>query len=300
MPELPEVETVRRGLEQATLNQRITAVEVLYPRSIGAPDSYTAFQTGLQGCEITGWFRRGKYLYAMLIRPSVPTPNAGGWLGVHLRMSGQLLWLDPSDPLQVHTRVRLMMEAIAPNQGRAKKSVRGDCHELRFVDQRTFGQMWWVPPDVPLESVMTGLQRLGPEPFAEEFSVAYLQDALAGRVRSVKSVLLDQQLVAGVGNIYADEALFLSRILPMTRCCDLNAKQIRALHQAIREVLARAIAAGGTTFSTFTGVMGVNGNYGGDAWVYGRKGEACRQCGSLIEQIRLVGRSAHFCPLCQR
>jgi formamidopyrimidine-DNA glycosylase len=148
--------------------------------------------------------------------------------------------------------------------------------------------------------VMTGLQRLGPEPFAAEFSLAYLREQLAGRVRSVKSALLDQQLVAGIGNIYADEALFISRILPTTRCCDLKEKQIRMLHNAIQDVLKRAIAVGGTTFSTFTGVMGVNGNYGSDAWVYGRKGQACRQCGSLIEQIRLVGRSAHFCPICQQ
>jgi formamidopyrimidine-DNA glycosylase len=207
----------------------------------------------------------------------------GGW-GVHLRMTGQLLWMAEDEPLQKHCRVRLQFP-----QGR----------ELRFVDQRTFGQMWWVPPGCPPATIMTGLAELGPEPFAPEFSVAYLVEQLQGRKRPIKNALLDQRLVAGVGNIYADEALFLSGIQPQTLSAALSPQQIERLHGAVVKVLQDSIAARGTTFSDFRDVSGVNGNYGGIAWVYDRKGQACRHCASPIERIRLAGRSAHFCPTCQ-
>lgn len=280
MPELPEVETVRRGLNQITLNQVIQGGEVLLERTVAAPATAAGFLAGLQQCTIQQWHRRGKYLLAELSNPA-----AAGWLGVHLRMTGQLLWVDPSEPLQKHTRVRLFM---------------GCDRELRFVDQRTFGQMWWVPPDVPPESVMTGLQALGPEPFSEEFSVTYLSAQFKQRRRPVKNALLDQTIVAGVGNIYADEALFMSGIRPETLCTALTQTQIQRLRDNIVQVLQASIGAGGTTFSTFRGVTGVNGNYGGMALVYGRDGERCHTCQTMIERIRLAGRSAHFCPQCQR
>ncbi|MBD2595759.1 DNA-formamidopyrimidine glycosylase [Nostoc spongiaeforme FACHB-130] len=277
MPELPEVETVRRGLNQLTLNQNITGGDVLLNRTIAYPFSVDEFIQGIQGRAIIAWHRRGKYLLAEL------SPGAG-YLGVHLRMTGQLLWLHRDEPLHKHTRVRLFF---------------GDQQELRFVDQRTFGQMWWVPSKMQVESVITGLAKLAADPFAPEFTVEYLAAKLKNRRRPIKTALLDQSVVAGLGNIYADEALFKCGVLPETLCTDLQPQQIEQLRKVIIEVLETSIAAGGTTFSNFLNVKGINGNYGGVAWVYNRAGEPCRVCHNVIQRIRLAGRSSHFCPQCQ-
>ena len=193
-------------------------------------------------------------------------------------MTGQLLWLQSDIPLHKHTRVRLFF---------------ADKRELRF------GKFWLVDDAHAPEAIITGLQKLGPEPFADEFSVTYLQAKLAKSRRQIKPLLLDQQLVAGVGNIYADESLFLSGIHPTTLACDLTLPQIEKLRTAVIEVLQKSIAAGGTTFSDFLQITGVNGNYGGMAWVYGRKGEPCSVCGTAIAKIKIGGRSSHFCPQCQ-
>lgn len=282
MPELPEVETVRRGLNQLTLNQEILGGDVLLHRTIAHPFSVSEFLTGLQNLTISNWQRRGKYLLAELSDGgSAPT---AGYLGVHLRMTGQLLWVKRDQPLQKHTRVRLFFQ---------------NDRELRFVDTRTFGKMWFVPPNVAPESIVTGLSRLGPEPFSDDFSVEYLASSLKSRQRAIKTALLDQELVAGVGNIYADEALFLSGISPQRLCANLNILQIERLREAVIQVLQTSIESGGTSFSDFLSVLGVNGNYGGVAWVYGRKGEACRVCGTTISRVKLAGRSSHFCPNCQ-
>lgn len=279
VPELPEVETVRRGLNRTTLNQEILGGDVLLDRTVAAP-SLPEFLAGLRGTTIAQWHRRGKYLLAELVRQAHPA----GYLGVHLRMTGQLLWLNRAEPLAKHTRVRLLF---------------ANERELRFVDQRTFGQMWYVPIECRPESVITGLQLLGPEPFSDDFSIEYFASKLKGR-RPIKTALLDQAIVAGVGNIYADESLFLSSIHPQTLCVDLTREQIERLHETVRQVLQASIEANGTTFSTFRNVEGINGNYGNVAWVYARDGEACRTCGSVIQRLRLAGRSAHFCPACQQ
>ena len=343
MPELPEVETVRRGLNQATLNQKIEGGDVLLPRTIAHPLSAAKFLAGLKDVTIARWYRQGKYLLAELStekqgtprdhlilcppasgvshphcvplryhpqplshqgrggqekffyttdakghdiipNPQSPIQNPAGWLGVHLRMTGQLLWLERDQPLHKHTRVRLFF---------------GESRELRFVDQRTFGQMWWVPPTERPENVISGLKRLGPDPFSAEFSGEYLVEKLRSRRRPIKNALLDQQLVAGIGNIYADEALFKSGVRPTTLCTSLSLEQIARLRTAIIEVLQASIEAGGTTFSNFLNVQGINGNYGGVAWVYNRHGQPCRDCGASIQKLKLAGRSSHFCPQCQ-
>jgi formamidopyrimidine-DNA glycosylase len=284
VPELPEVETVRRGLNQVSLDQTIMGGDVLLDRTIAHPISLNDFMDGVKGTAIAQWHRRGKYLLAELIDTRSSESSPAGWLGVHLRMTGQLLWLLQTEPLQKHCRVRLLF---------------ANGQELRFVDQRTFGQMWWVPPGVLPETVMLGLSRLGPEPLSEAFSVEYFAQQLQGRKRPVKNALLDQAIVAGIGNIYADESLFLSQIQPTTLCSQLKPQQIQRLHTAIIQVLQTAIDARGTTFSDFRDVKGINGNYGNVAWVYDREGEPCRVCQSSIVRIKLAGRSAHYCERCQ-
>ncbi|MEP6516002.1 DNA-formamidopyrimidine glycosylase [Microcoleus vaginatus] len=309
MPELPEVETICRGLNQATLDREMLGGDVLLNSTIARSISATDFLTKLKGKSIARWYRRGKYLLAELsqfpegerekgkggeFRDQTPSssllpssfllPSKAGWLGVHLRMTGQLLWVNRSEPLQKHARVRLLFE--------------GD-QELRFVDQRTFGQMWYVPAETEVSSTVIGLKLLGPEPFSDEFTTEYLTRKLHRRARPIKTALLDQSLIAGLGNIYADETLFLSGVMPTTLCADLTAEQIGRIHTAIIQVLQKAIESGGTTFSNFLNVQGVNGNYGGVAWVYNRAGQPCRTCSTTIERIKLAGRSTHFCPLCQ-
>lgn len=276
MPELPEVETVRRGLEAATLDQSITGGEVLLARAIAGGLSSCDFLAALAGQSLTGWERRGKYLLGQL--------GNGGSLGVHLRMSGQLLWRSPPSPPCSHTRVRLFFASG---------------HELRFVDQRTFGRMWWVPPGDRPEDIISGLSRLGPEPLEPGFSSDYLYEKLKSTHRPIKTALLDQGIVAGMGNIYADESLFLSGLHPQRIAASLTQTEVVILHQQICTVLDQGIQAGGTTIRNFVSPEGVNGHYSGQAWVYGRKGNPCRRCQSPIERLRLGGRSSHYCPQCQ-
>jgi formamidopyrimidine-DNA glycosylase len=283
VPELPEVETVRLGLNAVTCGSVMVDIAVLLDRTIAHPE-LEKFQAGLRDSHIVTWERRGKYLLATLARAHSSMPQAAGWLGVHLRMTGQLLWLPAAAPLHQHTRVRLRFEQ---NQ------------ELRFVDQRTFGRMWWVAPIEDPHTQISGLGALGPEPLSPGFSSQYLAGVCRRCDRPIKNVLLDQSLIAGLGNIYVDESLFLSGIHPTCRCHALKPRQIEVLHGAIQRVIQTALAQGGTTFSDFRQVNGVNGNYGGVAWVYRRKGQPCRQCGTPIALIRLAGRSCHFCPQCQ-
>lgn len=281
MPELPEVETVKQGLNKLTLDQPIQGGEVLLARTLAYPAEIQQFWQGITGTAIAHWSRRGKYLLAQLNNDSA---QPAGHLGVHLRMTGQLLWVKQTTPLQKHTRIRLL---FAHNQ------------ELRFVDTRTFGKFWYIPPGIKPQLIITGLQKLGPEPFAEDFSVEYFNQQLHHRRRLIKTLLLDQSLVAGIGNIYADEALFQSGIRPDRLAADLTNKQSQKLHQAIINVLQTAIDKGGTTFSDFLNLLGVSGNYGNCAFVYGRYQQPCRVCGTNIEKIKLAGRTSHFCPNCQ-
>ena len=281
VPELPEVETVRRGLEQIVGPLLIQRVEVLRTRTVGFPrGDGEAFAQALAGCQLARWRRRGKYLISAVWRDGVPD----GELGVHLRMTGQFRWLLLNEsPVCKHTRVRFLSET----------------RELRFVDIRSFGMMWRIPPGVATHQVMTGLQRLGPEPFDPHFDGRYLHRRLRASQRPIKSALLDQSVVAGVGNIYADECLFLARIRPHHRSGGLSTAQLQVLRDQLVAVLQRSIRKGGTSFRSFRDLHGINGNYGEMAWVYGREGEPCRHCGATIRRIVLSGRSSHWCHRCQ-
>ena len=277
MPELPEVETVRRGLADRLRSFVIADVEVCRSRAVANPESPQAFESALRGAEVGEWTRRGKYLMATL------HPDRGVW-GVHLRMTGQFQWHpEPSEPCR-HTRVRIWN----PQD-----------QELRFVDMRSFGEMWWVPPGQPVEAVITGLTRLGPEPFSDAFTAKYLKERLKGSSRPIKTALLDQALVAGVGNIYADESLFAAGIKPLTPAGRLSLARLETLRGCLVDVLQASIGAGGTTFSDFRDLEGVNGNCGGQALVYRRGGEPCRRCGATLIRQKLSGRSTHWCASCQ-
>ena len=288
MPELPEVETVRRGLANRLDQFVISDLEVCRDRAIASPGGPECFEAGLVNCRVGDWTRRGKYLYAELHRPGLSKPdspeeNAGYW-GVHLRMTGQFQWIENDTPPCKHTRVRFW-------------NAKGQ--ELRFVDLRSFAEMWWVPPNIAVESIITGLKKLGPEPFSQDFKTQYLQERLKGSTRSIKAALLDQSIVAGTGNIYADESLFAAGIRPETAAGQLNRKQLDKLRECLIEILELSIGAGGTTFSDFRDLEGVNGNYGGQAAVYRRTGQPCPRCGKAIERIKLAGRSTHWCSSCQ-
>jgi len=276
MPELPEVETVRRSLNESTCDRSIISSEILLERTIAYPENQKEFNSGLQGTKILGWHRRGKYLLAEL--------NNKSWLGVHLRMTGKLLWCDRSLEIHKHTRVRIYFE---------------DKQELRFNDQRTFGQMWLVPIGAIPADIISGIAKMGMEPFDLHFNYEYLQTKLAKSDRPIKNSLLDQTVLAGIGNIYADESLFLSGIHPQAKSNQLTETQLERLCRAIKQVLSDGIAHGGTTFSDFEDIAGEKGNYIHSAWVFRRTGQACRVCDTTIERIKLGGRSTHFCPNCQ-
>lgn len=273
---------VCRALQHGVGRFVIHHVEVLLERSVAFPvGEGKAFATALTGCQLVSWHRRGKYLLSQLSRQGQPA----GQLGVHLRMTGRFRWLDKGEyPVCPHTRVRLL----------------GDGKELRFVDTRSFGRMWWVPPGTATSQVITGLQRLGPEPFTPAFNGTYLEKRLQGSSRPIKTALLDQSVVAGVGNIYADECLFLAGIPPHAPSGSLSQGQLYRLCAQLVQVLARSIQQGGTSFRDFRDIQGVNGNYGQEAWVYGRSNAPCRRCGALIQRCVLSGRSSHWCPHCQQ
>ena len=275
MPELPEVETVCRGLRATILGDTISGVEVLRKDSIEYPD-VKAFSKAIVGHEFSSVARRGKYILISL------DDNAG--LAVHLRMSGRFIVMPGDRSPERFLRVLLHLKS-----GR----------QIQYSDMRVFGRLWYVPDGESFETVIPTLAELGPEPL-DQLTPAILLAALKGRKQAIKTALLDQRIIAGVGNIYADESLFLSGIHPLRTAGSLGKKEIVKLTDTIQAVLTRAIEAGGTTFSDYTNAEGVNGRYQHQAHVYGRDGEECRVCQSVIERVKVGGRSTHFCLVCQK
>jgi len=275
MPELPEVETVARGLAANITGDTIESSRVLRHESIAHP-GVRAFGRAIAGRRVLGAGRRGKYVLVEL--------SGGATLVVHLRMSGRLL---------------IKAQGAAPDRFARVCFGLGSGRELHFEDMRVFGRLWLVAPDEDLESVVGGLAGLGVEPL-DGLAPGYLQAAFAGKNQPVKSALLDQRIVAGIGNIYADESLFLAGINPTRRAGGLSKAEIARLCATICDVLRTAIERGGSSMRDYQNALGVNGNYLHEAWVYGRKGEPCRACRATIEQVRLAGRSTHFCPSCQK
>lgn len=290
MPELPEVETVVRGLRERIIGEVITGVEVSWPRTV-ATHSADEFAAGLVGAAVSAVERRGKYAVISL--------GERGCLLVHLRMTGRLLveepeggpggpsveWVASERPesgdlagLERHTRVLWRLAS-----GR----------RLRFWDLRKFGRIHWVPaPDEVLAP-------LGPEPLAPAFTPQVLGEMLRSRRRQIKPLLLDQHFVAGLGNIYVDEALWEAAIHPARRADTLSEGEIARLHAAIVGVLSAAVRGRGTTLRDYRGADNLPGDYQRALAVYGREGQPCRRCGHTIERIVIGNRGTRLCPVCQ-
>ncbi|MDN5570137.1 MAG: bifunctional DNA-formamidopyrimidine glycosylase/DNA-(apurinic or apyrimidinic site) lyase [Propionibacteriaceae bacterium] len=276
MPELPEVETVRAGLAPVLTGRRIDAVRVLHPRPVrrhvAGPD---AFASALVGRTFAAPRRRGKYLWLPL--------TDGDAVLAHLGMSGQFRVDAPDAPLQRHARVLVDL---------------GDGVQLRFVDQRMFGGL----------SISTGGAELPPEIahiardlFDPELDMDALVESAASRRSPLKRVLLDQTIVSGIGNIYADEALWRAREHGETPANDLTPDAVRRVLHAARDVMANALVQGGTSFDAlYVNVNGESGYFDRSLAVYGRAGQPCHRCGTPISRVPFANRSSHFCPQCQR
>lgn len=274
MPELPEVETVVRGLRQAGLEgARMARVEVRWARTV-AGASPAAFARTLQGRVIRRIARRAKYIVCHL--------DGGGELLIHLRMTGRLRIEPPDTPALPHDRVVFVLD---------------DKRQVHFHDTRTFGRFRLV------DDAAAHLAALGPEPLDAAFTADALRQRLAGRRTPLKPLLLDQRRVAGLGNIYVDEALWAARLNPRRRADTLKPAEIKRLHAAIRDVLARAIAANGTTLgggkTNFYSVAGRRGEHAGNLKVFRRTGEPCPRCGRRIVRQVVAQRGTHICPRCQ-
>ena len=292
MPELPEVETVRRGLEQKLNNFIIKKVEVCRDSTVAFPSNKEQFIEGLRNSLIYKWDRRGKYLIAQLKEvqnenTQFPLENSqnNGFLVIHLRMTGYFKFIEKSTHPCKHTRIRFFDK---------------NNNELRYVDVRSFGQMWWIDKGLSLNKIIRGLGSLGPEPFSKDFDANYLKKVISKRTKSIKAILLDQTIVAGIGNIYADESLYSAGISPFREARTIKKNELIKLKESIVTVLKKSIGSGGTTFSDFRDLEGENGNFGLQTNVYRRTGKECRKCGNLIERQKITGRSTHWCPKCQK
>ena len=280
MPELPEVEVVRRGLERWAGGRTVAGVEVLHPRAVRRHTEGPAdFAARLTGQRFAAARRRGKYLW-------LPLGEDGFSVLAHLGMSGQLLIQPPGTPDEKHLRVRIVFEDT-------------DGGELRFVDQRTFGGLSLHPgADDGLPDVIA---HIAPDPLDPVFDEAAFHAALRRRRTTVKRALLDQSLISGVGNIYADEALWRTRLHYERPTATLTRKQTAELVAHVRDVMNAALDAGGTSFdSLYVNVNGESGYFERSLDAYGREDEPCRRCGTPMRRRAWMNRSSYFCPRCQR
>ncbi|WP_324642221.1 bifunctional DNA-formamidopyrimidine glycosylase/DNA-(apurinic or apyrimidinic site) lyase [Pseudarthrobacter sp. LT1] len=313
MPELPEVEVVRRGLVSWVRGRTISAVDVLDPRSVrrhalGPGD----FVGNLQGATVSDVVRRGKFLWMPLTDclaapenpETAPVPEVA--LMAHLGMSGQLLMQDPDVPDEKHLKVRLR---LSPREGMPD--------QLRFVDQRIFGGLFvtaLVPTDdggpgglaeSPLPLIAAEAAHIARDPLDPSFSFDLFYQRLRKRKTGLKRALLDQGLVSGIGNIYADEALWRARLHFARPTDTLRRSEARRVLDSAREVMLDALAAGGTSFdSLYVNVNGASGYFDRSLNAYGRQGEPCKRCAeaginAIVRRDQFMNRSSHTCPVCQ-
>ena len=269
MPELPEVETVTRSLRPQLVGREIVALRNTWPRHIDRPDA-VQFVARIRGRTVIDVSRRGKFIL-------FPLDNEDSLI-IHLRMSGHLAVVDPKTAPDKHTHTVFELD---------------NGQELRFRDTRKFGRVYLVSD---LDEV---LGKLGPEPLESSFTAGILGDILHGRKRVLKPFLLDQTMIAGIGNIYADEALAYAGLHPQRRTDSLEWQDIVNLHEGIQHVLRLGIEREGASISTYLKPDGEKGNMQEDVRVFRRTGEPCFQCGEPIQRMVLGGRSTHFCANCQ-
>lgn len=294
MPELPEVEVIRRGLSGAVDGAIVEAVDVLDPRALKrhrprhdllVADVATDFETHLRGARLLEPQRRGKFMW-------IPIAGSQDVLLTHLGMSGQLLLRTPDQDDARHVRVRLWLETTSHGLLR-----------LDFADQRLFGSLAIDALDVHADEppIPSQVVHIAPDPLEESFCEGEVRSALARKKQAIKPALLDQTLMSGIGNIYADEALWMARIHPATESRRLSSRRVTRLLDAIREVFAKALAEGGTSFDAlYVNVNGESGYFAHSLNAYGRAGQPCPRCGTTMRRISIANRSSHVCPRCQR
>ncbi|OEF95597.1 DNA-formamidopyrimidine glycosylase [Desulfuribacillus alkaliarsenatis] len=274
MPELPEVETVRQTLTQLVLNKTIKEVKVSLPRIVRSP-LLEDFENILPGKSITAIDRRGKFLLFRL---------SGGWTLIsHLRMEGNYGVFASSEPVVKHTHVIFVFD---------------DGTELRYRDVRQFGTMDLMKTDEV--DNRPPINKLGPEPFAEDWTSDVFYKKLKSKKKNIKAALLDQEVVAGVGNIYADEILFRSKVAPMVVAADLSKQKAKSIYENTKQVLAEAIEAGGSSVKSYVNGQGKMGMFQQQLFVYQKHGQPCTVCGREILKTRVAGRGTHYCSKCQK
>lgn len=274
MPELPEVETVRRTLHELIVGKTINQVSVRLPRIIQKPDDTALFEEALVGRTFLEMDRRGKFLRMVL---------DGIILVSHLRMEGRYGVYAQGEPLEPHTHVIFRFT---------------DGSELRYRDVRQFGTMHLFVPGE--EWTSPPLNKLGLEPLSDSFTLDAFRSVLAHRSSKIKPLLLNQAYVTGLGNIYVDEALYTARIHPERTPDSLTAREWGILHQAVVSTLSEAVRQGGSSIKSYVNGQGEMGMFQQQLQAYGRNGEACNRCGEVITKIVLGGRGTHFCKKCQR
>ena len=274
MPELPEVETVRKTLKKLVVNKTIKDISVFWPKIIKSPLDVEQFVDALAGETIVDVGRRGKFLI-------IYTDHFA--LVSHLRMEGKYGLYPKEEPYDKHTHVLFHFT---------------DGTELRYRDVRKFGTMHlYKKGDEFLTEPLIGL---GPEPFSEEFTVEYLAKKVEKTNRKIKTALLDQKLFVGLGNIYVDEALFRAGIHPERIANTLNKNELALLHREIVATLSEAVKKGGSTIRSYVNSQGEIGMFQLELYAYGRKGEECKRCGTPLEKTTVGGRGTHYCPQCQK
>ena len=271
MPELPEVETVKNGLINKVLKKKITNCKVLYEGIIAYPDKET-FIKEITNQTINDIKRRGKFLIFEL---------DNYYLVSHLRMEGKYFIKIKEEILNKHDHVLFSLN---------------DKEELRYNDTRKFGKMHLVKKD---ELNLTPISKLGLEPWDEKLTTKYLKEKI-NKKKAIKTLLLDQSIITGIGNIYADEILFLSKINPETNGCDLTNKNLKDIIDNTRKVLEKAIESGGTTIHTYTSVDGITGRFQQELLVHGKKLSPCPICKTEILKIVVGGRGTYYCRKCQK
>ncbi|MBD0381317.1 DNA-formamidopyrimidine glycosylase [Paenibacillus sedimenti] len=273
MPELPEVETVKRTLNMLVAGKTIEHVQVRLPRIIQKPDDIHLFEVLLQGQTIQTIERRGKFLRFVLDDYVMVS---------HLRMEGRYGLYQGDDPLELHTHVLFRFT---------------DGTELRYKDVRQFGTMHLFPKGDELKQAP--LHKLGLEPLDEAFTFEAFRERIANRSTKIKPLLLNQEYIVGIGNIYVDESLFLAGIHPEREASSLTRKELEALHEAIVRTLLDSVEVGGSSIKSYVNGQGEIGLFQHQLNIYGRQSEPCKKCGSEIYKTVVGGRGTHICPACQ-